>query len=83
LTALPVPATFPGGTLVTGDLIDVLVFLQEIRDIEERISLQAKVHESGLHSGQHSRHPPLVDTARERILMGALEVYLHQLVVFE
>ncbi len=87
LATLPVPAaipTIPRRALSAGHVIDVLVMLlQEIRDVEECVALQAKVHKSGLHAGEHASHAPLVDTARERILVGALEVHLHQLIVFE
>ena len=33
--------------------------------------------------GRHARHAALVNAARERIFIGSLEKYFHQLVVFK
>ena len=73
----------PQRTLVTGDPVEVLVLFEEIRDVEERVALQAHIDKCRLHSGQDARDAPFVDTARQRILVGALEVNFHQLIVFD
>jgi hypothetical protein len=59
------------------------VLIEEIRNVEERIAFQPHVHERGLHSGQNARNAALMDAACQRIFIGALEVNLNQLVVFE
>jgi hypothetical protein len=61
----------------------VLVFLQEVRNVEKCITLQAEVHKRGLHAGEYASDAPLVDTTGERILVGPLEMNLHQLIVFQ
>jgi len=67
---------------VAGYAIDVLMFLQKIRDIKKRVPLKAQVDKRGLHSRQNARDASLVNAARQRILVGALEVNLDELIVF-
>ena len=64
-------------------LIEVLVFFQEVRYVQKRIALQAQIDEGRLHAGKHARHTSFMNTAGERILIGALEVNFHQLIVFD
>jgi hypothetical protein len=58
-------------------------FFEEIRHVQERVALQAQIHESGLHARQNARYAAFVNAARERIFIGSLEKYFHQLVVFQ
>jgi hypothetical protein len=71
------------GPVVLGHAIEVFVLFEKIGDVQERIALQAQVDEGRLHAWQHARHASLVNTTRERILVGPLEVNLHQLIVFD
>jgi hypothetical protein len=66
-----------------GDLVVLLVFIKEIRDVQEGVALEADIHKGGLHAGQDTRDASLVDAAGQRILVGPLEVDFDQLVVFQ
>ena len=82
--AVTIPvAILPHRALVAGDLVEVVVLFKEVRNVEKRVAFQAHIHESRLHSRQHARDAPLMNAARERIFVGALEVNFHQLVVFD
>ena len=85
--AVAVPVTIPaeaagaipfGAGLIATHLVEVVVvFLKEVRDVEERIAFESHVHEGRLHAGQNPRHASLVNATRQRVLIGPLEVQLH------
>jgi hypothetical protein len=78
------PAAAVPGAAVLRHLVELVgVFFEEIRDVEEAVALQAQVDEGRLHARQHAGDAPLVDTARQRVFVGALEVDLDQLAIFE
>ena len=79
--AIPFPVTHRA--LVAGDLVEIVVLFEEVRNVEKRVALESYIDESRLHSGQDARDAPLMNTAGERIFVGALEVDFHQLVVFD
>jgi hypothetical protein len=74
---------FPGRPLVARDLVEVLVFLKEVGDVQERVALQPQVHERRLHSRQNAGDSSFVNTTGERIFIGALEVNFTQQIVFD
>ncbi len=76
------PILSPQRTLVAGNPVEILVFFEEVRDVQERVPLQPYIDKCRLHPGQDTRDAPLMDTARQRILVGALEINFHQLIVF-
>ena len=84
-STITVPAAIPIAhrPLVAGDLVEVVVLFKEVRNVQERIALQAHVDEGRLHSRQDARDASLMNAARERVFVGALEVDFHQLVVFD
>ena len=65
------------------DLVVLLVVLEEIRNIEERIAVQADIDERRLHARQHPRHPAFVDASRQRIFVFALMINFDYLIVFD
>lgn len=84
LMLLPaIPATIPAWPVIRGDVIDILVFLQEVRYVKERIALQAQVHESRLHARKNPGHASFVDAGGKRVLVGALKVHLYELIVLK
>jgi hypothetical protein len=85
--SIPIPApaalAFTDWALIAGDLIEILVLFEEIRNVEKCIALQAYIDESRLHSRQHACDASFMNAAGQRIFVGALEVDFHQLVVFD
>jgi hypothetical protein len=79
------PIAFPVAdrALIAGDLIEILMLLEEVGNVEKCVALQAYIDESRLHSGKHAGDASFVNAAGERIFVGALEVDFHQLVVFD
>jgi hypothetical protein len=69
-------ASFGSGAL-DAVVVQVFVFFEEVGHVEERVALQAQVHEGGLHAGEYARNASFMDAARERIFIRALEVDLH------
>ena len=64
-------------------LLVLLVILEEIGDVKERIALQADIDEGRLHSRQNARYATFVDAAGQRIFIFALEENFAYLIVFE
>src|SRR5579885_3105199 len=50
-----------GLLLVNDDALELLLLVEEVRDVEERVALKPDVHEGRLHSGQHAHDAPLVN----------------------
>jgi hypothetical protein len=73
----------PRRTFVPGDHIDVLVFFEEIGDIQEGIPIQAEVDERRLHARKNPRHASFVDAAGEGIFVGSLEINFNELIVLD
>ena len=73
----------PQGPLLTRHLVEILVFLEEVGDVEKRIAFQAEIDERRLHAWQDAGHAPFMDTACEGILVGALEINLNQLIILD
>ena len=78
------------GTGITGALVIVSAFetvelggSDDLRDVEERVALEAYVNKGGLHAGQDFRDPALVDVADDTALILALDEDLDDLVVLE
>jgi hypothetical protein len=65
-----------------GNGIDILVFLEEIGNIQERVSLEPEIDKRRLHSGQNARYSSLVNAPGKGVFVRPLEVNLDQLVVF-
>jgi len=64
-------------------LVVFLFILIEIRDVEERVPLQANVDERRLHAGKNPADTPLVDSTHEPDVNLALVIDFDQLVVFQ
>ena len=61
----------------------VVVFqIKKVGDVEERIALQADIHEGRLHAGKDAGNPALIDGSGEGVLVFALEVDFGELIVF-
>jgi hypothetical protein len=56
------------------DVIVVLEVFENVADVQERVTVQADVHESGLHAGKDTGDFSFVDTADERKFLFALDV---------
>jgi hypothetical protein len=69
--------------LIARDVVDVLVVFQEVRHVQERVPLQSQIHERRLHPGQNACDASFMNAPGERVFVGALEVHLAQLVLFE
>ena len=86
-----VPVTFPvplvtilaNGTVIGAHLIKVFMFLEEVGHVEKRVALQAEIHECRLHSGEHARDASLMNAARQRILIGTLEINFAEEIVLD
>src|SRR5438445_141491 len=76
--SLPLPSFFARGLLV--DCVYVFVFFEKIRNVQKRVTFQTQVNKRGLHPGQNARHAALMDTSRQRVLIGALEVHFNELI---
>ena len=61
----------------------LVVILEEIGYIKERVALQSDVYECGLHSRQDAGDAAFMDTAGEGIFFFALVENFHKLIVFE
>jgi len=62
--------------VVTMAMIVVFQIFKNITDIEEGISVEADVHESGLHAGKDASDSAFVDATDEGKLFFALDVDL-------
>jgi len=67
---------------ITDYTIVFFAVLEEIRDIEESITFQADIHESGLHSRQNARDAALIDASGEGMFVFPLDVDLGHLTIF-
>jgi hypothetical protein len=65
------------------DFVVFVVILEEVRDIQECIAIEANVHEGRLHAGKHACDAALMDTAGQRIFFFTLIVDFDYLIVFE
>ena len=65
------------------DLVILVVIFKKIGYVQERVALQANIHESGLHSGQHARDAAFMNAAGERVFFFALIIKLDNLIIFE
>jgi hypothetical protein len=91
--SIAIPASFPSAiaiafpisdrSLIAGDLVEIVMLFEKVRNVEKRVALEANIDESRLHSWQHARDAPFMNAAGQRIFVGALEVNFHQLVVFD
>jgi hypothetical protein len=59
----------------------LVLFLEEIGHVKERVALQSNVHKGRLHAGKHARNAPFVDGAGQAVFVFALEVNFCELVV--
>ena len=57
--------------------------VDDLRDVEERVALEADVNKRRLHAGEDLRYPALVDVANHPALILALDEDLDDLVVLE
>ncbi len=58
--------------------VAVLAMLPDVRDVQERRTLEADLDERALHAGQHARDPPQVDVADEPACTRSLDMqFLH------
>ena len=73
----------PGRALLAGDGVEVLVLFEKIRDVEERVPLQAEIDKGRLHAGKHARDASFMDASGERILVGPLEINFDELIVLD
>jgi hypothetical protein len=58
-------------------------FFHEVGDVQERIAFQPDVHKARLHARQNARHTPVVNRAREGVLVLALVINLCEFVFFD
>ena len=63
----------PRGLLLLGGEEVLRQLLEDVGGVEERVALEAEVHERGLHAGQHPRDPSLVDAAHDPAVGLALD----------
>ncbi len=69
--------------VVAGQPLELLDGVDDFRDVEERVALEADVNEGGLHAGEDFVDPALVDVADNAALILALDEDLDDLVVLE
>jgi hypothetical protein len=58
------------------DVVVVFEVLENVADVQERVAVQADVHESGLHAREDACDFSFVDTADERKFLFAFDVNL-------
>ena len=63
--------------------VRILDRVEDLRDVQERVALEADVDERRLHAGQHLRDPALVDVADDAALALPLDEDLGHQVVLE
>src|SRR4029079_1243823 len=54
--------------LVAGELVELVERVDDLRDVEEPVALEAEIDERGLHAGQDFRDPAFVDVADDSAL---------------
>jgi len=59
------------------------VVLEEIRNVEKRVAIQADVDKRRLHARQHPRHPAFMNAPRQRVFVLPLVVNFDYLIVFD
>jgi hypothetical protein len=59
-----------------------LVLKEEIRNVEESISVQPDSHEGRLHSRKHPADTAFIDSSYQPDIRISLKIHFHQLVVF-
>ena len=65
------------------NLVVLLVVFEEVRNVEERVTVEADINKGRLHARQNARHTALVNAPSQRVLIGALKIDFDQLVVFK
>ena len=69
---------------VDDDPFELGLFVKEIRDVKERVALQADIHKSGLHSRQHAHHASFVNIADDPlVLFAAFDIELGDSFIFD
>ena len=63
--------------------VEVVDLLPDVGDVEERVLLEADVHERRLHAGEDARDAPLVDVSDGPALLAALDLDLRDAPVLE
>jgi hypothetical protein len=51
--------------LVASDLVEIVVLLEEVRNVEKRVTFEAYIDESRLHSRQHACNASLMNASCE------------------
>src|SRR6185369_1716377 len=69
---------------VDDDPFELGLFVKEIRDVKERVALQADIHKSRLHSRQHAHHASFVNIADDSlVLLAAFDIELGDSFIFD
>ncbi len=69
--------------LIDDDSFKLFFFVEEVRNVKERIAFESDVDEGGLHSGQDPHHASLVNVADDSLMLfSTFNVELSDLVVF-
>jgi hypothetical protein len=85
---IPIPSPIPPAAVVVtrtnrrnvAHFIDILMLFEKIGNVQKRVPFEADIDERRLHARQDARHTSLMDAPCQRVLIGSLEVHLHQLV---
>src|SRR5262249_59376477 len=63
--------------------VELVDRVDDLRDVQEAVSLEAEVDERRLHAGKNLRHPALVDVADDAALAFTLDEDFSDEIVFE
>ena len=65
------------------DFVVLFGIFEEVRNVKEGVSLEADIHECGLHAGQDFRYLTFIYVADDALRSVPLDVKLNELVVLE